>query len=671
MQIVADLIMIVIAGLFGGLLARKFHQPIIIGYILAGVAVGPYTVGATVVEIKQVEGLAEIGVALLLFSLGLEFSLSSLKPIFKMAVWGTLLQVAVTFAGGLLIGHLMHWSLTPSLWFAVAFVSTSTAVVLKTLTSQGQLGTLCSQVMLGVSIIQDLTVIPLMILLLNLSKNQGDHWQSLTPLLTGILFVLFVLLAVARLAPWLLKHVAQRNSQELFLLCVTGLALGIGYISQLLGLSLAFGAFLTGLVLSDSDYSKKALSELVPVRDLFALLFFVSVGMLLDPRFLFRHWGTIVLLMLAANFCRSGVLAIISRLMGYRNVIPLAMLLGMLPASEIAFVVIMLGLSAGVIDQNTYSLILSIVILSMIVGPIMSGLTDPVYSLLKRYRRKNVFETINLPTEGLYHHIVITGGSLAAEHIARLLQKLELPYILIEANHHFFMEAKRNGLCAIFGDSRQETILNAAIMRKARLLLITSGGLNENVEIIRNARHINPDIAVITQAEGDEEIEILKKLNITELIQPDFEAGLEMTRQALLKLDLPPLEIQNYLDEVRRRQYAPIYQDVADDANRDLLEQLRSAMGMLDLCWVMVPPNSPLDNVSLGQSRIRSRTGVSVVGVMRNGIFTSNPTAEFKIQAHDYLSLLGTTDQRCRFEELFGLPTEDTGDMTEKIEVPL
>jgi len=671
MHIAADLIMIVIAGLIGGLIAKKLHQPIIIGYILAGVAIGPYTGGATVVEIKQVEGLAEIGVALLLFSLGLEFSIKSLKPIFNMAVWGTLIQVALTFGGCMLIGYFSGWPLNTSLWFSVAFVSTSTAVILKTLNSQGQLGTLCSQVMLGVSIIQDLTVIPLMILLLNMSKAHENMWNAFTPIVSGIMFVLFVLLAVARLAPWLLKLVAQRNSQELFLLCVTSLALGIGYISQILGLSLAFGAFLTGLVLSDSDYSKKALADLIPVRDIFALLFFVSVGMLLDPKFLFKHWYTVLLLVFAANFCRSAILATIARMMGYRNVIPLAMLLGMLPASEIAFVIIMLGLSANAISKDTYSLILSVVVLSMIVGPIISGLTNPIYAVLKRYRRQTEYQTINLPREGLHHHIVLTGGGFIAEHIARVLQKLDLPYILIESNHNFFMEAKKNGLCALFGDPKQELIMNAAKMRRARLLLVTDGGMSETVEIIRNARHVNPEIAVITQAESQEEIEILKKLNITELIQPGFEAGLEMTRQALLKLDLPPIEIQNYLDEVRRRQYAPLYSDNGEEGSRDLLSQLRSAMGMLNLCWVMVPHDSSLTGLSLGKSRIRSQTGVSVVGIMRNGIFTSNPTAEFVVQPNDFLSLLGTTEQRSRFEELYGISTEDTGDVADRMNLPL
>ena len=296
MGIASDIIIIVVAALLGGVLAHHLKQPLILGYILAGVVVGPHTGGITVSDVHMIELLAEIGVALLLFALGLEFSLAKLKPVRHIALIGTPLQMLLTMAYGFLIGRWMGWEWVPSVWLGALISVSSTMVILKTLMNQGLLGTLSSRVMLGMLIVQDLAVVPLMIILPQLS-----HPETGLPILglaavKATLFLALMFLLGTRLLPRVMVYVVGWNSRELFLLSITAIGLGIGYITHLVGLSFALGAFVTGMVLSESDYSHQALSDIIPLRDIFGLLFFTSVGMLLDPSFLLSHWETILLL---------------------------------------------------------------------------------------------------------------------------------------------------------------------------------------------------------------------------------------------------------------------------------------------------------------------------------------------------------------------------------------
>lgn len=289
MGIAADIVIIMVAALIGALIAQRLKQPLILGYILAGIFISPHTGGIVVSDIHQVELLAEIGVALLLFALGLEFSLSELKPVRNIALIGTPLQMALTIGFGYLLGRLMGWEAVPSLWLGALISLSSTMVILKTLANQGWMGTLSSRVMIGMLIIQDLAIVPLMIMLPQLSNPAAGIPLLGMAVVKSVLFLLAMIFMGTKLLPIILARVAAWNSRELFLLAITAIGLGIGYATYLAGLSFAFGAFVAGMVLSESDYGHQALSEIVPLRDIFGLLFFTSVGMLLDPSF---YWQT-------------------------------------------------------------------------------------------------------------------------------------------------------------------------------------------------------------------------------------------------------------------------------------------------------------------------------------------------------------------------------------------
>src|SRR5215210_4329160 len=298
MGIAGDLALILVAAFLGGLVARRLGLPLILGYILAGVLVGPHTGGPTVAQVHDIELLAEIGVALLLFSIGLHFSLEDLAPVRRVALLGTFVQMALTVVFGYGLGRLFGFGWTEAVWLGALLSVSSTAVVLKTLSDQGVSGTLSGRVIIGMLIAQDLAVVPLIIILPRL----GNLGEGLAELGEAAIEAAFFIAAMAifgtRVFPWLMARIAALDSRELFLVSVTAIGLGIGYGTYLFGLSFAFGAFVAGMVLSRSDYSHQALADVGPLRDVFAMLFFVSVGMLIDPVFLWEQAGTIALVVL-------------------------------------------------------------------------------------------------------------------------------------------------------------------------------------------------------------------------------------------------------------------------------------------------------------------------------------------------------------------------------------
>jgi len=649
MGITGDIVIIVLASLIGGLIAQKLKQPLILGYILAGVLVGPYTGGVTVSEIHDIELLAEIGVALLLFALGLEFSLKKLKPVRNIALIGTPLQMILTIAYGFLIGQGLGWDWISSLWFGSLISLSSTMVILKTLMNQGWMGTLSSRVMIGMLIVQDLAVVPLMIILPQLNNPATGLPLLIPAFLKAALFLTLMIFLGTRLLPRLMTYIARWNSRELFLLAITAIGLGIGYATYLSGLSFAFGAFAAGMVLGESDYAYQALSDIIPLRDLFGLLFFASVGMLLDPNFLIANIGKVLFMVMLVAAGKGIIFAVIARCFGYGNVVPLAVGLGLFQIGEFSFVLARTGIHTKSIGSEVYSLILTTAVMTMVLTPLVSGLTAPLYSLRKRRFGYETLQTVNLPETGLRNHVVIAGGGRIGQHVARVLQGLGLAFVITEPDYRRFEQAKTASLPVIYGDATQTVVLEAAEIGHASLLLITVPSVIVSRSVVQQARILNPSVNIVARAEGIEQMKALYDSGVYEVVQPEFEAGLEITRQALLHLRVPASEIQGYTDAVRRELYAPLYQ-----ANYEYrtVSQLQHAGDLLELTWVKLATDSPLNGSTIREAGIRSRTGASVVGVLRDGTFFPNPDADYRFAAGDLAAVIGGHHEREAFKKL-------------------
>lgn len=562
MGIAADIAIIVVAALIGGLIAQRLKQPLILGYILAGIAVGPYTGGITVTEIHDIELLAEIGVALLLFALGLEFSLKELQPVRHIAMIGTPLQILLTIAYGFGIGQWLGWTWLPSLWLGALISVSSTMVILKTLMSQGRLGTLSSRVMIGMLIVQDLAVVPLMIILPQLNELETGLPIVGLAALKAALFLALMIFGGTRVIPRLMTYIAGWNSRELFLLAVIAIGLGIGYATYLFGLSFAFGAFVAGMVLSESEYSHQALSDIIPLRDVFGLLFFVSVGMLLDPAFLMANLGTILLVVLLVAVGKGLIFGLLTYAFGYGNIAPLAVGLGLFQMGEFSFALARVGFQTNSISTDLYALVLTTAIITMVLTPLVSGLTEPLYALRKRWFKHEPLQTINLPQTGLHDHVVIAGGGRVGQYVAQVLQRLELAFVVIELDQRRVDQAKAAGFPVIFGDASQPIVLEAVQIEQARLLLTTVPTVVITQVIVDQVRRLNPQLHIVARAEGVEQMKTLHDLGVYEVVQPEFEAALEITRQALLHLNISASEIQRFTDAVRQELYAPLYRAI-------------------------------------------------------------------------------------------------------------
>ena len=649
MGIAADIAIIVVAGLFGGLIAQRLRQPLLLGYILAGVMVGPFTAGPTVSDVHDIELLAEIGVALLLFALGLEFSLKELEPVKHVALIGTPLQIILTMAFGYGIGQLFGWDWLTSLWFGGLIALSSTMVILKTLMGQGRLGTLSSRVMIGILIVQDLAVVPLMIILPQLSSPTFSFSVLGLAALKAAVFLILMFFVGPKLLPRLMAYVAGWNSRELFLLSVTAVGLGIGYVTYLFGLSFAFGAFVAGMVLSESDFGHQALSDIIPLRDMFGLLFFVSVGMLLDPNFLLTNWQAVLMIIVLVSVGKGLILGVLSRIFGYGNIVPIAVGLSMFQIGEFSFVLARVGISTNSIDNNLYSLILTTAIITMVLTPLISGLSGRLYALQKRIKPRDPLQSVNIPASGLSNHVVIAGGGQIGKYIAQVLSQLQLDFVVIEIDHREVEQAKAENFPVIYGDASHEIVLEAAYVAQARLVLVTTPGIMVTRSVVAQVRQLNPNVDVVARAEGIEPMQALYHQGVYEVVQPEFEAALEMARQALLHLHIPALEIQKYTDTIRHDLYAPIYQRRSEYHD---VAQLQNASRLLDFDWTRIEPGSILVEQSIGSANIRQKTGASVVGVLRSSELHPNPATDFKFQAHDLIAVMGSSEQLAAFQLL-------------------
>lgn len=649
MGITGDIIIIVLAGMAGAIAAKLLKQPLILGYLLAGIIIGPNTFGKQITNYAQIEMLAEIGVALLLFGLGLELSLKELKPVRKIALIGTPLQIILTILLGYAIGQLFGLDWKSSIWLGALISLSSTMVTLKTLMGAGLLGTLSSRVMIGMLLVQDLAIVPMMVILPKLNDLSSGIVVLGWAALKAVLFLAGMIFLGTKILPYLFKKVSEWNSREMFLLTVTATALGIGYGTHEFGLSFAFGAFIAGIVISESDYAHQALSDIIPLRDVFGLLFFTSVGMLLNPAFLLENIGLLLVLVIIVIIGKGLIFGSLSLMFGYRNIIPFAVALGLFQIGEFSFVLAMVGITTDSISQELYSMIISAAVVTMFLTPFMTRLSDPIYQYVRKRKKLDIVQTINLPEEGLKDHIIIAGGGKVGFNLAKTLQKLNLKFVIIEQNYSVVENVKDAGFPVIFGDAEQEVVLEAAKLHSAKLFLITIPWMTVTNIISDLIIKLEKEIHIVARAESIEHINQLHEKGVYQVVQPELEASLEFNRQALLHLNIPVSQIQRFTEEIRKKYYTPLY---SSELSYEIIKKMENTANLLDLNWFEIEENSKLDDTTISGADIRNKTGVSVVAVFRNGKMITNPRPDCRLSANNMVGVIGDYPSIEKFKEL-------------------
>jgi CPA2 family monovalent cation:H+ antiporter-2 len=549
---VISIAILLAAALVGGMVAHRLRQPVILGYLGIGIIVGPHAFGL-VEDLTLVEATATIGVALLMFTLGLEISIDQLRQVGKVGLWGGVAQITVTFALGTLAGlFLFKWLLPQAILLGLAISLSSTAVCFKVLMERGELSSVHGRIMIAILILQDISVV-LMMIVLPLIGGQAQNILLALAIALGkaMLFIGITIFSGLWLLPWLMGRIGGVRSRELFLLTILVLSLGTALGTQILGLSMVFGAFLVGLVLRESRFAHQALAEVTPLRDIFASLFFVSLGMLLRPDFVLVNWPAIAVTVSVIIGIKLSVVFGIIRLFGYSNRIAFLAGAGLFQIGEFSFTLAQGGISMGIISEQSYSLILTSAIITMLLTPLSISLAFRLHS---RIASAGMYKmgALATPAAEAPKRVIVAGYGRVGQNIARGLHDANIPYIVIDIDPERISEARSGGTPRIYGDASNPHVLSKADLHSARILAITFPDPVAVFSAVKAAQAINPDINIIARVHRAKDANILTALGVTELINPEYEASLEFMERILVDSGWRKTDIRQTLPVLER-----------------------------------------------------------------------------------------------------------------------
>jgi CPA2 family monovalent cation:H+ antiporter-2 len=557
-DLILTLVSVFVAAFAGGFIATRLHLPPIVGYLLAGLVIGPHTPGGSA-SVDLALQLAEVGVILLMFGVGLHFSVREISAVGPIAIPGALGQSAVSTLLGMGAALLWGWGFTEGLILGLSLSVASTIVLLRALEDRNLIETRAGRVAVGWLIMEDIfTVIILIFLPALVGDTDGQGLLAsladdqvliiVLSLAQALLFVVLMLLAGTRIIPWLLREVVRAGSRELFTLAILATALGVAFgASEIFGASLALGAFLAGMVLNESDLSQRAGLEALPLRDAFAVVFFVSVGMLFEPSILIDEplhvllvVGIIVLAKSFAAFCI---------VVGSGYGLGTALLAGaaLSQIGEFSFILIGLATSLDVVPPEATNLVLAGALISITLNPFIFRYVDAAESFLQRHPRFTRFAQRRYPEVevelDLRRHAVICGFGRTGMGLARSLAGRNLPFVVVDYDPFVYERAVAAGQTCVFGDATNVEVLQQADIEQARVFAITFSNPRDTLLAAQAARNLNPSLDVITRATGPGTANVLRSTGVSEVVDPEFEASLEFVRHVLHRFGIDGREI--------------------------------------------------------------------------------------------------------------------------------
>ena len=562
---VFDIALILGSSALGGFIANRLRQPVLLGYLVAGLVIGPFGLGQ-INQIEEIKSLAEIGVAFLLFALGVEFSLAELKRVKDIAIKGSLLQIGLTIALVALLTTLLGWVQSPieGIFMGAVLSLSSTAVVLKTLTERGEVNTIHGQVMLAILIAQDLALGLMLAVLPALNQPDNLFPALIAALIKAVLFFASAIAAGYWIIPRLMTTVAKTENSELFLLTVIALCLGIALTTASLGLSIEMGAFVAGLTIAEIDYADQALAKMIPLRDTFASLFFASIGMLINPVTLFSNFGVIVGLVALVMIGKAGIVFPIIWRFGYSFKTSVISGLGLNQIGEFSFVLAVLGEKLGFINQDQYDLLIGTTAITLVLTPFGMKLSPEIArklasipTIAEFLEQQQQNKGISVP-QSISNHVVVAGYGRVGKVLVKVLRDRNYHILVIENSEAAVRSLRQSKIPYIFGDADSELVLAKAHLAQAKAIAIALPDPSSTRILLKSARDINPNIDIVARSHSDREIDLLTQLGATEVVQPEFEAALEMGRQILNTLGENELEVVSVIRDIRTDRYLSI-----------------------------------------------------------------------------------------------------------------
>jgi len=569
-RLIVDLVTVLAAASFGGLLAAALRLPVLLGYIFGGIIVGPTGLGL-IKELVQVETLAQFGVAFLLFALGVEFSLKQLNKVRAIALGGGTLQILLTIALTTAVSVFVGWVETPTqgIFLGGILSLSSTAVVLRSLMETNETESAQGQVTLGILIIQDLALGLMLAVLPALDHPESVGTAVAKALAVTALFAGAAIVAGIWLIPPFLRWVASTESRELFLLSVIVLCLGIALLTEHLGLSIEMGAFVAGLMISEVEYADQALTYVEPLRDVFATLFFAAIGMLIDPLFLIQNWELILSLVAIVMIGKFLIVVPLVSIFRYPLRVAIFAGLGLAQIGEFSFVLASEGQKLGLVSRRVYLLILGTTAVTLMVTPFLLKATPQILTLLEKVAfLKDWMNKLDMPQEisanaKLKNHVVVCGYGRIGQGIVTLLQSKGYPVLVIEDAESKVEILRSQNIPYLYGNCASPLVLEKAEIDHARSMLIAISDPIATRLCVQRAVSISPEIDIVARAEKDADIDTLYQLGAKEVVHPTFEASLELSTHLLICLGESVKDIQSEIISVRRSRYANFRPEIA------------------------------------------------------------------------------------------------------------
>lgn len=637
-------------------ICHKINIPSVVGLLITGVLTGPHGFGM-VNNVESVDALAELGIILLLFTIGIEFSLRQLLQIKKSVFLGGALQVVFTSLAAMLIMMEIGYAWNVSLFIGFLVSLSSTAIVLKLIQDRSEIDSPHGRNILGILIFQDIVIIPMMLLTPLLANTAGGGGESVILLLFEIsLVLLFLYLGARWIAPFVFHHIARQQSRELFLLSTVTMGLAVAWLTSSIGLSLSLGAFLAGLILSESDYNHQALVSILPFRDVFTSLFFVSVGMLFSVHTFMKNplilIGAALLILLVKAVVAGGV--VVSLGFPIRTAILAGLALNQV--GEFSFILSRVGLDYQLLSPEFYELFIIVSVLTMAVTPFSIAVSPRIAQAFLRLPLPAKIKTgmdvdLESPRESLNDHLVIIGFGINGRNLARVAAATGIPYMIIEMNPDVVRKERENGEPIFFGDAIHLEVLQQANIDSARVVVVAISDASATTRIVDLIHKTNPQVYIIVRTRYLQDIQGLYDLGANDVIPEEFETSIEIFTLVLKKYLVPKVDIERFIDEVRQDGYqmlrslsgkSPTFQDIKLHCYDAEIANLRVESGAF------------LAGKTLGEADLRNQYGVSILLIQRGADTIINPGADVTLEAGDQAVLLGTPDRIKAMTQLLG-----------------
>lgn len=653
-----DLLIILAFSIMVLLIGHRLHIPPVVGFILTGVLAGPHGL-ALVKGTDEVDKLAELGIILLLFGIGMEFSLKKLVQIKRLFLLGGSLQVGLTVLISLLIAKGIGRPWGEAVFLGCLLSMSSTAIVLGILDQKGETASPHGRLSIAILIFQDMVAIPMLLLTPLLGKGEGENamdFSLLWPLFKGLLILAIVFISAQRLVPRLLLLVARTRNKELFLLSVLTLCFGVALLTFSLGLSLTIGAFLAGLIISESEYSNEAISNIFPFQALFISFFFVSVGMLLNLDFVFHQPWIILTLAVAILLLKMLTGGATTLILGLP--IRTAVLVGIALSQigEFSFVLAKTGISFGLGSDYYYQIFLATSLLTLIISPVLINFSPKIASLISLLPMPEKLRTglrgeMADEKQQLQNHVIIVGFGISGRNLARSCKLAGIPYTILEMNPDTVKEQRRQGEPIHFGDATHLSILEHLHLQEAKAIAVLVNDPLAARRIVKIAREANPSLYIIVRARYVQEMSLMNKLGADEAIPDEFGTSVEIFSRVLRQYHVPDEEINAFITEIRADGYEMLRNQ---NPTATKLSEIKLNLSNVEIGSFRLHPNSPLIGKILAESQLRNQYGMTVLLIRRDNNVLSNPAPNTKLMANDILVVVGEKVPLKQATELFG-----------------